>query len=554
MNFSLEHFELHVPSELLPAGEGLYESDAITSSGELEKNLWSFEVKDNTEQEVEILISPSKVINHSCECELFAEAKVCKHIVAALYLLRNIKTKPNTVVRKTVRSTPKKLSTNTILQQIPIEDLKNFIRNYAKKNKPFSTALKANFARNVETSNNSDKYENILNTVIRPATGSSHRIPHNSLRQFFNIAEQFDAQFEDAISLKQYKEAFYIIKSLLSKNAYINHWTLSDNEKATKLNKHLHEQYVYFLEQDMAPELRREASVFSMELLERSYYHVSDPDHNMYLIILDANQEEDYEALVDILSKRLGSDLLHNYELEYLWMIRQQMVEKGIIDQIPTKPPFLGSQSVFRICEKLESIKAYKGLLAFVNQFKVKGVLKDVFLIKKYLNVLAQLGEHDELYELSFRYLFAFKDIFFYDVIRENFPNKQKETYTTINEKLSKRSQFEPQSLFLDILKKEHKVKEMVTYILSSDHSLTHLYNYADYISQSDQKELAELSVNAADMYLKEYLGEESAHEMRKLLLFLKHNDYNPSYKMVRNHLLSDFSDRKGLMKTIKEI
>ncbi len=553
MSFSLEHFDLHFPPELLPAGEQLFDSDAVTHYEEIEKNLWAFEVNELENYEVEILISPSKVNNYSCECQYFKNHKGCKHVVASLFILRLLKTKKVSRERKTIKSNPSKLNISNIINQVPVADLKNFVRNYSKTSKHFSTALKANFARSIDLENNEEKYESILNGIIKPSTSINYRISHQSIKQFINVANQFDAQFEDSISLKQYKEAFFIIKSLLAKVAYINHWTLSQKQEIKSINVHFHKQFEFLIGLDIPPSLKQDVIKFGLDLAGRSYYHVTDSELNLLNILFDPLIAESKEkTLVSLLNERLNAENLHDFELEYLWVIRQYYVEKKA--KLPIiKAPLLSSQSVFRICEKLTENKAYHGLKLFLELFKFKGQIRDVFLLKSYIKVLQELKDYATLSELCIESLIIHKDIFFYEVLKSISPNDRDKYFKEISSKIIGKKSLDSELLYLKILASDLKTDELIDYLSNSRNAIVHIYSFIAYLSQNSDR-LGKVVLEISDRYLNEYLGRESSIEMRKLLIYLRQNEFDSEMKLLKKHLITEYTSRKSLKDEIKDV
>jgi hypothetical protein len=553
MNFVLDHFELHLPPDNIPLGEQLFDRNSVVHYEEIERNLWSFEVKDGNLYEIEILISPSKVLNFSCDCETYKQSGHCRHIVACLYQLRLLKTKKISKGPRIVRSVPKKLNIPNLLTQIESEELKSFVRNYARKDKKFSTALKANFARKIELENNEEKYEGILSSIIRPATGVDYSISSPNIKQFLNVAEQFDAQYEDSLSLKQYTEAFFIIKALLGKVAYINHWKKSEHEPILNASKHFHKQFRLLLEMEIAPSLERQMVEFGLELAARSYYHIAHAEQNLLLILLDPLTLESKEGkLVSLLENKIASSLLHDYELENLWTIRQYFVEKGI-NITELKAPQLSSHSVYRIADRLFEFKAYEGLRNFLELFIVNGQIRDIYLVKLYLKVLKIKDEKEKLTSIAMSNLFVHKDIFFYRLLKDSYPDTDEDLFKKVTQKLATKHTLENQKLYLSILKEDERVDELIEYLKSSKHALIHIYEQAEFIANNSRR-LTEVLIQLSDTYLKEYLGAESSVEMKKLLLFLRKNKWEKELSKLQKHLLKDYEDRKSLTLEIRDV
>lgn len=553
MNFSLEHFELHFSNEFLPAGEQLYETDAIQHFEEVDKNLWSYEIKETETYEVEILISPTKVISYSCDCDTFKEKKECKHIISSLYHLRMLKTEK--VVQKpsiSVRSYPKKLSIPHILKEVSSDDLKNFVRSYSKKNKHFATALKANFARKIELEDNEEKYESILNSIIRPATGKDYRISFSAIKALLRVADQFDGQFEDALSLKQYKEAFFIVKSILSKTAYTNHWTNSEREDVLEIFRHFHKQYDLFFDLDIPPSLKSDLIQFGKDLVQRSYYHVTHPELNLFTIFLYRDLIKKSDNFYQVLHEKLNSNQLHEKEAEFLWMVRQNYVQykKPVLAE---KEAMLGSQAVYRITDYLIEKKYFLGAIDLLNLFKDKGRIKDHYLAKKYLQVLVNVKDKEHCISEAIAYMAAYRDLYFYSFINESFPKNAEEIFKTVSKLLRSKTTLTQETLYLEILIYENKVEEVIDFLLSSRHPLQHLYISLEFLDNEGHK-IIPLIEKILTKYLGEILGRESANEMRKFLLFLRNKGLDKAFSKSKKFLSENYAERKWLIEEIKDL
>ena len=93
MNFPLQNIEAHLDDESLLHGEQLLQEGKVLELLEAEKHLWLAHVEDGRALEVEVKISPAKVIAASCECERFRQKKMCGHVAATLLKLRQERSK-----------------------------------------------------------------------------------------------------------------------------------------------------------------------------------------------------------------------------------------------------------------------------------------------------------------------------------------------------------------------------------------------------------------------------------------------------------------------------
>jgi len=310
--------ELIYDDELVQQGELLFESNAVSDVSVLDSNLYVCQVKDGLNYEVEIFGPFLKKQKLSCECTFFKNNRVCKHVIAALFKIReNFKEKEKTKEVVAIDTPLKKqklatLNINQILEEIEHEDLKSFVKNYAKQDKKFSTQLKVSFARKIDLSNNQDKYKNILNTIIRPYTGLQAKSNASELRAIIHVLENFGDQINDCIALGQYREAFNIYESAFAKLEYVRHYHQYHADQTLKLSHSYHQMIVDFLGEKLPPELRVEFIAFLIDLVGRSYYHFSDVHHNIIYLLSKTNKPKDNDKikviLPDLISKKSGEE------------------------------------------------------------------------------------------------------------------------------------------------------------------------------------------------------------------------------------------------------
>ena len=166
MNFLLQKLESHIDEGALIEGESLLEAGAANGLFELEKHLWLATVDGH---EVELKVSPSKVLGGTCECERFAEEGMCEHLAALMMAVRRKQQahKQKREQEKKESQGPRKLTTGIVLDNVNLEELAEFVRDYAKANRNFAIALKARFASIVTEIGGNEKYMQLLESTIK---------------------------------------------------------------------------------------------------------------------------------------------------------------------------------------------------------------------------------------------------------------------------------------------------------------------------------------------------------------------------------------------------
>ena len=189
MKFLLDHLEQYIPDELVEQAEQYLEQGAISPLKEVEKNLWSANVAAGADYEVEVQLRGEKVIAYSCDCEQYGPKSVCAHLTAVFLQLRPLirQRKEQKKEQKVALNSPKRLTTNIILQQVNPEDLKEFVRSFARTNRQFALALKARFASLVSEIDREEKYDQLLATAIKSVKRQGRGINQQGLKQLGKV-------------------------------------------------------------------------------------------------------------------------------------------------------------------------------------------------------------------------------------------------------------------------------------------------------------------------------------------------------------------------------
>ncbi len=221
MNFPLADIELHLDEDCLLRGEQLLEEGKVNALLELERHLWLLEVEDEAGRyEVELRISPSKVLQSTCDCAAFRKAGECAHIAAGLLALRrHISEKQKKTERAPSRNKRPKtsLSTGLILENISPEAIADFVRQYAKTNRSFAIALKTRFAPDVPTPDNKGKFLELLDGAINAARKADRSISKRGIRSILGVAGEMQTHMKQAMALQHFTDAADMAQSIIEK-------------------------------------------------------------------------------------------------------------------------------------------------------------------------------------------------------------------------------------------------------------------------------------------------------------------------------------------------
>ena len=199
-------------------GEKLLDDQKMTSLYESERNLWVAAIDGF---EIEMQITPSRVKACSCECEVFIRGKMCGHIAAGLLALRKqiSENKNELAGQRSKNKTYQKLTVNAILDQVGGDELSSFIRHYARGNRNFSIALKTRFAGSVAMFDNTEKYRQVISSVVKSSRNKNDRISAPGAKQILATAVDLLGQSTDSIALEHYIDCWSVLQVLVGKSS-----------------------------------------------------------------------------------------------------------------------------------------------------------------------------------------------------------------------------------------------------------------------------------------------------------------------------------------------
>lgn len=215
---SLSDFEKYQSAALVEQASDWVHSGRVSGLQEVERHFWVAKVQDEEFQyETEIILTPSKISAYACECWTSPRKRMCVHIIASLLLLRRFlqqKTLENWKKSEEKKQEPPalaKIQLTTVLDRVDPTQLKEFVRDYARKNPDFGIALKTRFADVVEEMPN--PFLGVL-TALLP----KHKVPlkpsqHKILVRTVNL---LSVRMEEAKVENDYSTVYKIASAFLS--------------------------------------------------------------------------------------------------------------------------------------------------------------------------------------------------------------------------------------------------------------------------------------------------------------------------------------------------
>ncbi len=528
MLFPLKNIEANVNDRFFIIGETLYEQGKVTDLSEAEKHLWLANVVGN---EVEVQITPSKVRACTCECERYKEEEMCEHITAVLLKLRReldrVKTaKAQQRVKR--NSVAKKLTTAVILDHISTDELKHYVRDYAKSNRAFGLALKARFAASVPMADDREKFFQLLETTIKDARTKHDRIRYKGKLKLLKILKELLAQVDDYIASEKFTDAFYILQAIIEKCAPLYWKVEGDASKYYGEIKRSFNLLQNLLESNPAPAMREDIWHFCLAECGKSTYRLSGFSQSFFQILLDlADDREKEDELVQVIDSQVDSLTIGGKSKASLLIHKLNILERQNQDEAAEKLVFENLSEpdlLLFVTEKALEKKNYIRARFLAEQsFKHNFPIPIVSKMEEVLLSIAQAeNKPKEIKDFARRKLLRKKEIVDYELLKEAVDDADWSDFiTTFLEELAKKPySMEKRDLIAEIHARENNFSALLDYI-ENIRSLDLLQRYDVLLMEEEKERVNTIYEDILNSFIRHHLGRQSSEKIRLALQHL---------------------------------
>ncbi len=222
---ALKDFEHHISPSTWYAADDLVQAGCVKNLREIERHFWVGSVEtDEGNFESEVMITPHKIKAFACECFTEGRRLMCPHIAATLFKIRQFYEQREETRRAKAELKPSneltRFTVQTALDNALPEALADFVRDYARRDRDFSLALKTRFAAHVTEAEN--PYALVLDSVL-PKPGLKAKFSEPDFRRLRKALDGLEEQLELAQAALDFRGMFQIASAMLLKtNALIN--------------------------------------------------------------------------------------------------------------------------------------------------------------------------------------------------------------------------------------------------------------------------------------------------------------------------------------------
>ncbi len=205
---NLNTFENEISPVIFQRGEDYYFDNTVVDLQEMGNGQWFAIVEGNDDYEVDIRLGEDDDIReYSCNCPY--DGYMCKHVVAVLLKIRDENIGHTTDEKKEKDVAGWK----EIIFNVPGNELRKFVKEYATKKKEFRNMLMLRFSE-YDSTNNSEKYRHMVQEIFSAAGGRhgfiEYRDTYSAMGQVYDLL----AKADEFLEKENYKEAFHIVSAI----------------------------------------------------------------------------------------------------------------------------------------------------------------------------------------------------------------------------------------------------------------------------------------------------------------------------------------------------
>ncbi len=561
MNFPITDIESHVPEDCLVQGEKLLEQGSVGNCIEIERHLWLTEVEDGSSIEVEVRISPSKVVQASCECAQFRNEQMCPHFTAALLALRRKLTEQKvqrlSAKIKKERHT-RSLATGHILESISHEELAAFVRHYAKTNRSFAIALKTRFAQSVPTTDNKAKYAELLDSAISAARKTDRSFSARGIRKIVNVAEQMLEQMKQSLIRQHYGEAVDMAQSIIEK---ITPLLRKSGELEPDLREIIHAAFSALREhvaQHGPPALLDTLRTYADEESQKLLYRNSGIDKHFFKLLAALTRTDaDARQLRDTISRQLEKYLAEGKEPSGLVMLllRQLEINGKQTEAQELVEKYLSSPEVLLFAARNAAAKGDWNRMAFLADAGLKLRLPPQVaaeLEEMMLHGALRVNDASKASQLAASRFYKTLDIKYYRILRsvQSLPVSIQTEDVLAQLRRLPFSHSKRQAIAA-VLAEEKQYEELIAY-LNEARSLDLLDEFGPLLLPQMESQVIDLYRRYLEQYLRGHVGPKPSRRVREIVEHLHRSGASSIAGQLVEMIRKEYPERHTLQEELQ--
>ncbi len=551
----LAELEQHIPDELMERAERL----SIIELKLLDKNLFSARIVDDIPLEVEVQLYGQRIQAYTCECEEFAAHQICPHVVTTFLRLRADKRKKaeerQTARRQRAERKPQKFNIQNVLQQVEGDELKAFVREFARLDRQFALALKARFAGRIELADSFDKYFQLLQSAIRLEKNPKGNFRAGGFKRVQQIIEHTLHHAESALDQEDFAECWSALHALFEVLPLLER-ALDDDRVLPKVYEPAFQVLEKLCQRELAPQFENQLWLMLLDLaFETRVQRVGLlPYFRTQLQAMLYSQERKI-ALLDVVEEQLDeSNASIQVEMQ-LWQINL-LIEFGeeerlreVFLQLPPNPRLLDA-----LIRDLRQHQHWQAARWLVEGSLAQSALSSAFrpiLEDELLTICIQLGDAEQATELAKKRFLASRRFTYLDQLKaisgRKWSRQRKALLKTLRQQ---ENTYAGQRLLGQIYLREEMYKELIQ-LLKQASSLELMLELDTPLHQEQPEAIAQLYQDVLQQFLEQHLGPPAASKIRQVIRHLYELEAGELARSLVHQLRKQYGWRQSLMEEL---
>ncbi len=559
MSYSLSELESRLEEDVFNEGLEWVDSGNGGSLMELEKNLFGLASSDGFEPEA--LLSGTKVVKTACDCGKGRAGDFCFHQAALLITVRRKLNadKSRNKLRKKVTNRPvskKKINTANILELAEDKEIKNFVREYARRNRQFSLALRTRFVHLFESEDAGDKYSTVLDAVIKANSGRTHAIKSTANKRLCRSLDDLLYQAENSIADNQFAEAFALLSRFVPSVVPLI-WRTSNDELRKRISTALELMNRIVRSPNPSPELKDGMAEWYKEEIVKFKYRGSHLVADFIPGIFTLFKEEGKlnELLALCLDRLENGGLGVNVRPDWLLLRFKLALENGEKEVVDSMIRNSGENRFLlsKITEEVIASGNLETASLLLEILKQSSKEEHLILVAKTESALLKNAirskDKKRIRSLTKDIFLRNKEMKFFELLKEySAPSAWEKTVKSILKELKEsRQTWASRSAIAEVLNAEKKYSDLLDYAKELN-SAEVIFRYVSALSSFDRKRTFDLYEDLFKDHISRHLGPQGAEFAgRHLMLWDAMGERKRCREMVA-YLKEEYPNRGTLM------
>ena len=563
MQIPLNEFEQYINETILARGLLYFRNGRVKDPNELRSGEYEFIVEGTEDYNVNIRVQNGTITEYVCNCP-YDMGPVCKHVAAVIFFLQEDELELSKSVKKTKKTASKKRKTivdqvNDLLEKIPHDELKGFIREKTEKDRDFRNMFLASFAHFNEGESKTI-YVNQIKSILKTASDRHGFIDRSATRYVGKATYDLIEKAQKHIEIRNYKSALLISQTVLEQ--LVETLQFSDDSNGD-IGSNIETAFdiLYQVALENEDETTRKQLIeycfkaYDEEIYKGWDWHIGVLNLSAILINTEDEAEKvltridqtdqsefEYEASqkikYEVLQKTKGEQAAHDYLEQNISNpeFRRQAIQKSLDRQDFNRANYLAQEGVQQ------------------NMQDKPGLAKEWY---DWLLKIAQAQDNTEKIIEYARYLFI--DNFrseqdYYQVLKEQVePRKWNDFVEGMIEDIRSKKRWLDPHLLGSIYIREEWWERLLNLIRDSP-GLRTIEQYEKYLSSIYSNELAILYASAIEEYLENNVGrnhyQTACRYLRRMIKFGEREQANNTISQLREN----YPNRRALMEELNKV